>query len=172
MCVFVCKITCTATCTFNKFLYFLSTHQTNVIKFLNCFFFISYIMLQLSSVDVCIDRKNQMYTQYYSYHNVSPLHRKILGMYIILLNPKLKYVLICSLTAIYFEVQLCTTCKAANYRNNIHKSIHNLLYLLYLWIASLLFIVTSHENVIINFNEISQYCYPVCIMISFNINSI
>ena len=54
MCGFVCRLTGTATCPFNKFWYFLSTHQTNVIKFPNCFFFISY-MLQLSSVDVCFD---------------------------------------------------------------------------------------------------------------------
>ena len=46
-------------------------------------------MLQLSFVDVCIDRKNQMYTKYYSYHNVSPLYSKILRMYIILVTPKL-----------------------------------------------------------------------------------
>ena len=61
-CVFVYRLTCTATCTFNTFWYFLSTHQSTVIKFPNCFFFISY-MLQLSSVDVCIDRKkSNVYT--------------------------------------------------------------------------------------------------------------
>ena len=110
MCVFACRLTDTATCTFNKFWYFLSTHQTNVIKFPNCFFFISYMLL-LSSVDVCIYKKNQMYTKYYSCHNVSHLYSKILRIYIILVNPKLEYIIICSLTAIYFEVQLCTTCK-------------------------------------------------------------
>ena len=56
MCVFVYRLKCTATCTFNTFWYFLSTHQSTVIKFPICFFFISY-MLQLSYVDVCIDRK-------------------------------------------------------------------------------------------------------------------
>ena len=38
--VFECILTCTVSCTFNKFWYFLSTHQTNVIKFANCFLFI------------------------------------------------------------------------------------------------------------------------------------
>ena len=104
-------------------------------------------MLQLSFVDVCIDRKNQMYTKDYSYHNVSPLYSKIRIIYIILVNPKLKYIFICSLTATYFEVQLCTTtCKTVNYRNNIINIIHNLLCLIYLWIASLLMIVTSHKK--------------------------
>ena len=74
---------------------------------------------QLSCVDVCIDRKNQIYEKYYSYHNVSPLYSKILRIYIILVNPKLEYIIICSLTSIHFEVQLCTTCKMVNYRNNI-----------------------------------------------------
>ena len=43
-------------------------HQTNVNKFPNCFFFI-LCLLQLSYVDVCIDWKYQVYTQYYSYYN-------------------------------------------------------------------------------------------------------
>ena len=49
-----------------------------------------------------------MYTQHYNYLNVSPLYSKILGIYIILVNPKLEYFITCSLTATYFEVQLCT----------------------------------------------------------------
>ena len=63
-------------------------------------------MFQLSPVDVCIDRKNQMYAKYYSYHIVSPLYSKILRIYIILVNPKLEYIIICSLTAMYFEVYI------------------------------------------------------------------
>ena len=98
-------------------------------------------MLQLSYVHISIDRKNQRYTKYYSYHNVSPLHSKIPRIYMILGNLKSEYniiIIFYSLTAIYLEVPLCTTCKVVKYRNNIINIIHNLLCFLYLWIASLL----------------------------------
>ena len=173
MSVFECILTCTVSCTFNKFWYFISTNQTNVIKFPNCFLFISF-MLQLSYVDISIDRKNQMYSKYYSYHNVSSLYSKIPRIYIILGNLKSEYniIIIYSLTAIYLEVQLCTTCKAVKYRNNIINIIHNLLCFLYLWIASLLIIVTSLKKVIINFNELSLNCYTLCILIYVNIKKL
>ena len=48
-----------------------------------------------------------MYSQYYM---------KSLNFHIIIL---------CPLTAIYFEVLLCTTCKVVNYMNNVNKIIHN-----------------------------------------------
>ena len=81
-------------------------------------------MLILVSIE-----KNQMYTKYYSYHNVSTLYSKIPRIYIILGNLKSEYniIIIYSLTAIYLEVQLCTTCKVVKYRNNIINIIHNLL---------------------------------------------
>ena len=88
-CVFLCILTCMATCTFNKFCYFLSTHQTNVNKFPNSFYFISYL-LQLSSVNVYIDWKNQMYTHYYSYYNLPHLYIKKIRIYIVPVNPKLR----------------------------------------------------------------------------------
>ena len=40
------------------------------------------------------------------------------------------------------------------------------------WIASLLIIVTSLKKVIINFNELSLNCYPLCILIYVNIKKL
>ena len=147
-CVFLCILTCTDTCTFNKFCYFLSTHQTNVNKFPNSFFFISYL-LQLSSLNVYIDWKNQMYTHYYSYYNLSLLYIKKIRIYIVPVNPKLDYIIIilCALTTkLYLEVQLCTTCKAVNRKYYLCKMILNLLllFLLYVWKTSLLLIINIY----------------------------
>ena len=69
-------------------------------------------------------------------------------------------------------MQLRTTCKAVKYRNNIINIIHNLLCFLYLWIASVLIIVTSLKKVIINFNELCLNCYPLCILIYVNIKKL
>ena len=113
VCVLVCILTCTATYTFNKFWYFLLTHQTNVNKFPNCFFFILYL-LPLSSANVYIDWKYQMYTQYYSYYNLYLIYIKKMRIYIESVNPKLDYIIIiiCAITTkLYLEVQLCTTSK-------------------------------------------------------------
>ena len=65
-------------------------------------------------------------------------------------------------------------CKTVNHINHIKycKLILHLLFLLYVWKASLLFIVMSYENEIINFNGISQYCHPVCILIYFDIKKL
>ena len=145
--MFLCILTCTATWTFNKFCYFLSIHQTNINKFPNSFYFISYL-LQLSSINVYIDWKNQLYTHYYSYYNLSILYIKKIRIYIVPVNPKLDYyiiiIILCALTAkLYLEVQLCTTCKAVNHKYYLCKMIPNLLllFLLYVWKTSLLLII-------------------------------
>ena len=77
--------------------------------------------------------------------NITVIYSNIPIIYIILGNLKSEYniIIIYSLTDIYLEVQLCTTCKAVKYRNNIINIIHNLLCFLYVWIASSLIIVTS-----------------------------
>ena len=94
-----------------------------------------------------------MYTHYYSYYNLSLLNIKKMRIYLELVNPTLDYIIIilCAITTkLYLEVQLCTTSKAVNHTNQIYKMIQNVLVLLYVWKASLLFMVMSYKNEIIN----------------------